>query len=222
MVELHAADGHALSAYRALPAGEARGGIVVVQEIFGVNAHVRAVCDGYAAEGYAAIAPALFDRIERGVELPYDAGGVTRGRALRTELGWEKPIADVEAAIAAVRAHGRVATIGFCWGGSLSFLAACRTSVDAAVAYYGGQIVQFVKERPRVPVMMHFGDRDALIPEADRATIARTFPEAEIHLYAADHGFNCDQREVFDAASAALARERTLAFLGRHLGGDVS
>lgn len=216
--KLTAGDGHPLDAWRVEPSGAARGGIVIVQEIFGVNGHIRAVAEEYAREGYATIAPALFDRVKKGVELGYAPEGIAEGRALRTEIGWEKPILDLEAAAAALRAHGRVATIGYCWGGSLSFLMACRGSVAAAVAYYGGQIAHFLEEKLSAPVLMHFGEADALIPAADREKIAAAYPSARIHVYAAGHGFNCTERQDFDPASAALAKERTLAFLQTHVG----
>jgi carboxymethylenebutenolidase len=214
---LTAKDGHQLDAYQALPAGTPRAGLVVIQEIFGVNGHIRAIADEYAREGYATLAPALFDRIEKHVELGYTPEGTQKGRALRTQLGWDKPIWDIEAAVSALRAHGRVGTIGFCWGGSLSFLAACRAEVDGAVAYYGGQIIQFVDERPRAPVLMHFGASDALIPAADRERITSAHPEAEIHVYPAGHGFNCTERQDYHPESARGAKERTLAFLRKHL-----
>jgi carboxymethylenebutenolidase len=217
-IELTAKDGHTLDAYRASPDGEARGGIVIVQEIFGVNAHIRAVCDEYAAAGYEAIAPALFDRKQKKVELDYTPEGTTEGRALRTAIGWDAPIADIESAADAVRAAGKVATIGYCWGGSLSFLAACRAGVDAAVAYYGGQIIQFVDEEPKAPVLMHFGEKDALIPAADRERIIAAHPEAIVWVYPAGHGFNCTARADFDPESARVAKERTLTFLAKHVG----
>jgi carboxymethylenebutenolidase len=217
-IELTASDGHRLDAYQALPPGEARGGVVIVQEIFGVNGHVRALVEEYAAEGYRTIAPAIFDRVRKKAELGYTPEGTQEGRALRAEIGWEKPLLDIEAAARAVSAGGkRAATIGFCWGGSLSFLMACRANVACAVAYYGGQIIQFVDERPKVPVLMHFGERDALIPAADRERITAAYPEAEIHVYPAGHGFNCTERADFDPESARVAKARTLAFLGEHL-----
>lgn len=217
-IHLTAADGHRLDAYRALPDGEARGGVVIIQEIFGVNRHIRAVCDEYAGDGYAVIAPALFDRVRGGVELGYTPEGTAEGRALRGQLGWDPPLLDLEAAVAALRGYGCVAAIGYCWGGSLSFLMACRSHVEAAVAYYGGQIVQFAGERPRAPVLMHFGEKDALIPAADREAIIARQPQAEIWVYPAGHGFNCAERQDFDAASARTAKDRTLSFLHRHVG----
>jgi carboxymethylenebutenolidase len=220
-IELTSADGHRMSAYRALPAGKARGGLVVVQEIFGVNGHVRAVCDEYAGDGYAVIAPALFDRLRRDVELAYTAEGTAEGRALRTRLGWDAPVADLTAAVAALREHGRVGTVGYCWGGSLSFLMACRSEVACvacSVAYYGAQIVQFAEERPRAPVLMHFGERDDLIKAEDRERIQAHQPEAEVFVYPAGHGFNCTERQDYAPESARLAKERTLRFLRAHVG----
>jgi carboxymethylenebutenolidase len=216
---LTAADGHPLDAYRSLPSGQTRGGVVIVQEIFGVNGHIRAVVDQYADAGYAALAPALFDRVRTKVELGYTPEGTAEGRALRTALGWDLPLLDLEAAAAYLAAHGRVGTIGYCWGGSLSFLMACRSSsVACSVAYYGGQIVQFAEERPRVPVLMHFGEKDALISAADREKIIAHQPGATIWVYPAGHGFNCTERADFEPESARLAAERTLAFLREHLG----
>ena len=217
-IALTAEDGHTLDAYRAMPAGKPRGGLVVVQEIFGVNPHIRAVCEGFAGEGYATVAPALFDRVRQNVELGYTPEATPEGRGLRERIGWDAPLRDIEAAAAALRPHGRVGVVGFCWGGSLAFLAACRRIGAAAVAYYGGQIIQFVDEQPKVPVMMHFGETDTIITAAHRETIRARRPEAEIFVYPAGHGFNCDERRDYDAACARIARERTLAFLAKHVG----
>ena len=225
LVRIEASDGHALAAYQAVPDGPARGGVVIVQEIFGVNRHIRSLVDEYASFGYAAIAPALFDRVRAGVELGYTPEGTQEGRALRTQIGWDAPLLDVEAAARAVtaRAGTAPAVIGFCWGGSLAWLAACRgAGVACAVAYYGGQIIQFSSERPRVPVMLHFGERDALISREDVAEIRRAHPEALVFLYPAGHGFNCTERADHEPESAAVALTRTRAFLERHLEGRAS
>lgn len=219
-VILTASDGHKTDAYQALPAGPPRGGVVIVQEIFGINHHVRAVVDQYASLGYAAIAPALFDRVRPGVDLGYTPEGTQEGRALRTQIGWGAPVLDTEAAARSVRSvTGRApAVIGYCWGGSLAWLAACRSAdVSCAIGYYGAQIIQFLGERPRVPVLLHFGALDALIPASDVEAIGRAHPDAEIFTYPADHGFNCADRAAHDPASAALALARSLAFLDRHL-----
>ncbi len=217
-ITLSASDGHDLGAYLARPQRPPRAGLVVCQEIFGVNAHIRQVTDGFAAEGYLAVAPALFDRIERGVELAYDEAGVARARELGTALAWETALRDVGAAADAVRTGAGVAVIGYCRGGSVAWLAACRLDVQAAVGYYGGQIHEHRGETPGCPVMLHFGEQDPIIPSEDVAEIAAAHPEIPIFTYAVGHGFNCDARADFDRAAADLALERTLAFLAEHLG----
>jgi carboxymethylenebutenolidase len=219
-VTIEASDGHVLDAYQAVPTGPVRGGVVIVQEIFGVNRHIRALVDEYASAGYAAIAPALFDRVRKGVELGYTPEGTQEGRALRTQIGWDAPLLDIEAAARRIEARtgGAIAVVGFCWGGSLAWLAACRSAgVAGAVGYYGAQIIQFSSERPRVPVLLHFGERDALISREDIAAIRREHPEVEVFVYPAGHGFNCTDRADHDPESAALALTRTRAFLEQHL-----
>lgn len=219
-LELHTPNGP-VGAYLAEPDGAARAGLVVVQEIFGVNAHIRSVCERLAGEGYAALAPALFDPLEKNVELDYSEGAIARGRALRTALGWAAPLSAIAAAIEAVGAVGKVGAIGFCWGGSLAFLAACRLHLGCAVCYYGGQIAEFADEPVRAPTLFHFGAKDPLIPPEDVSKIreaqARAGAPAEFFVHPAGHGFNCDRRADFDEPSARLAWERTLAFLARHL-----
>lgn len=217
-IELSAKDGHRLGAYRADPAGTPKAGIVVIQEIFGVNPHMRNVADRYAAAGYAAVAPAIFDRVERGVQLGYTPDDIARGVAIRAKTDWNAVIADIGAAVALLAGEGlKVGTVGFCWGGSVAYLSAARLPVAAAVGYYGGQIVPFLGETPKVPTMLHFGDRDGGIPMADVLTIARAQPEVEIHVYPAGHGFACDERKDFTPACAEQAWERTQAFFARHL-----
>ncbi len=218
-VELTARDGARLSAWRADPAGPPRGAIVVAQEIFGVNGHIRSVCDGFAADGYAAIAPALFDRYAPKVDLGYTPADIAKGRELKAVAGIDNALADVAAARDAVAKAGKVAVIGYCWGGYVAWMAAAREPGFAcAVPYYGGGILDARNERPRCPVMAHFGERDAGIPVAGVRELAAAHPEAQVFIYAADHGFNCDQRAAFDAAASKLARERTLEFLRRHVG----
>lgn len=217
-ITLRAADGHALSAYRSAPASVPVGGLVVLQEIFGVNAHMREICDAYAGRGFLTIAPALFDRARRGTELGYDEQAVARGRALRTAIAVEATLLDVQAAIDAAAEGGGVAVLGYCWGGSIAFMSATRLSgVRCAVAYYGAQTIPYAHEPIRVPVLMHFGEHDPRIPPADIATIMRHNPGIEMHLYPADHGFNCDHREEWHAESASRALARTLVFLERNL-----
>ena len=218
-ITLTAADGHELEAYRADPEGAPTGGLVVVQEIFGVNGHIRDVCEGFAADGCTVIAPVLFDRVERGIELDYNDDGRVRGREVRAELGWEGPMADVEAAAGALEPLGKVGVVGYCWGGSLAWLAACRLDVACAVGYYGGQIIGFNDENPRCPVILHFGDADASVPMDDVDAIRAAHADVPIHVYAdAAHGFNCDRRATYHPECAKTARARTLAFLAEHLG----
>jgi carboxymethylenebutenolidase len=219
LIPLTAADGHRFDAYLAHPNGPARGALVVVQEIFGVNSHIRSVADGYAADGYLAIAPALFDRVERGVEIGYGADDVARGRALKEASGNTKPLLDIAAAMEHVKHAGRTGIVGYCWGGLLSWLAACELDgLAASVPYYGGGMPDHAARQPRCPVMAHFGALDNLIPAPSVEAFRSAQPGITLHLYAAGHGFNCDQRGSFDAASAALARQRSLAFLREHVG----
>ena len=208
---------HCIGAYLAKPAGTPKGGIVVVQEIFGVNAHIRSVADRYAAAGYTAIAPAVFDHVEQGVELAYDDAGVKKGIALVSELGMDKPVADVASAAESIRSAGKIGVVGFCWGGTIAYLCAIRLGLPA-VSYYGGRNVQLVGQKAKAPLLFHYGLRDAHITREDREKVRAANPDAEFHEYDADHGFNCDVRASYDAASAKLAQERTLAFFARHLG----
>jgi carboxymethylenebutenolidase len=217
-VSLVAADGHRLDAYRALPPAPERGAVVVVQEVFGVNAHIRDVCDGFAAAGYTALAPALFDRVRRGVELDYDEAGIAEGRELAAAIGWDDPVRDIGAAAAAMRPGGRVGAVGYCWGASWTWVAACRLDLACAACYYGRHIAQHLDEKPRCPVILHFGADDASIPPENVARVRAAFPALPVHVYAgAGHGFNCDRRKDFRREAASLARERTLALLEEHL-----
>jgi len=207
--------------YRAEPKAAARGAIVVIQEIFGVNSHIRAVADGFAADGYVAVAPALFDRIRPGIELGYTPDTVKEGRELRSKLAIDDVLADVQTAIDSVKSAGPIGVVGYCWGGYVTWMAAARcTGLACAVDYYGTQTLDAKNEHPRVPVMLHFGEKDATTP-ADRIAELRATHEphgAKFFTYDADHGFNCDQRGSYDAPSAKLARERTLAFFRDHVG----
>ena len=216
---LTAGDGHSLGAYRADASGAARGGIVVLQEIFGVNTHIREVCDGFAADGFTCIAPALYDRSSRrDCDLGYTADTMAIGRALREEFSWDDSVKDVAAAVAVLAGEGlKVGTVGYCWGGTISFLAGTRLDVDAAVVYYGGQIVPYKDEKARCPMLMHFGEHDTGIPLSDVDEIKAAQPEAAVHIYDAGHGFNCDHRGSYDAAAATLARQRTLEFFNANL-----
>ena len=217
---LTADDGHSLGAYRADASGAARGGIVVLQEIFGVNTHIREVCDGFAADGFTCIAPALYDRSSRkDCDLGYTADTMAIGRALREEFSWDDSVKDVAAAVAVLAGEGlAVGTVGYCWGGTISFLAGTRLDVRAAVVYYGGQIVPYKDETARCPMLMHFGEHDAGIPLSDVEQIRAAQPDAAVHIYDAGHGFNCDHRGSYDEAAAKLARRRTIELFGTHLG----
>ena len=216
---LMARDGHEFQAYLAAPGGKPHGAVVVIQEIFGVNGHIRDVTDGFAQAGYTAIAPAMFDRIRRGIELGYSPEDIEEGRGYMRELKPEQTLKDLAAAVAAVRDSGQVATVGYCWGGAQSYRAACRLPVACAVVYYGR--AQDAGVPPQCPVMYHFGTEDKSIPLTEVEGIKALHPAGIFHLYeGAGHGFNCDRRPSYDAAAAALARQRTLEFLSRHLTGE--
>ncbi|MDH4165980.1 MAG: dienelactone hydrolase family protein [Gammaproteobacteria bacterium] len=217
-LQLRATDGHSFSSYLARPEGLARGGIVVVQEIFGVTGHIERVAEQFAAEGYLAIAPALFDRQERGVNLAYDTAGVAHGFALASAADENGLMADLVATIAAVAHAGAVGMIGYCWGGRVVYQAGSRTNIAAGVVYYGGGIPQVVEPTPRCPMQFHFGEQDTHIPLRDVEKIRDAFPQGEYHTYAAGHGFNCAERASYDAAAAHLAFVRVKEFFGRHLG----
>jgi len=218
-IKLKASDGFEFSAWRAEPKGKPRGGLVVVQEIFGVNAHIRSVTDGFAADGYLAIAPAIFDRVEKNFEVGYDAEGMQKGMGIVEKLSTDDVVKDVDAALQyATRETGKPAgVVGFCYGGTLAWLSATRLAPAAAVGYYGGYIAKFAEETPRVPVMLHFGKQDDHIPAADVEKVRAAHPEVEIFWYDAGHGFNCDMRGSYNESAAREAMARTLAFLGKHV-----
>jgi len=209
-IELTAADGHRFDAYRAAPKGVARGALVVLPEIFGINRHIRRVCDGFAAAGYTVLAPALFDRAERKVELGYDDAGRTHGITLMKSMERESTLRDTQAALAHL---GDAAVVGYCWGGSIAWLAAARLPVRAAIGYYGGQIGQTLDEVPRAPVLLHFGEQDPNIPLSVAEGVRQRHPAVIVHTYPAGHAFNRDEGKTYDADSAALALRRTLGLL---------
>jgi carboxymethylenebutenolidase len=215
-IDLTAADGHHLSAYLAEPSSKARGGIVVIQEIFGVTRHIRDVADQYAAQGYLAVAPALFDRVERDVDVPYTDSAKGVGYKSATKV--DDMMLDIQAAVSQVKTAGKVGVVGYCWGGLLSYLAAARLPVDAAVSYYGGGTQQHLAEKPRAPMMFHFGEKDSHIPLSTVNEIRAAFPQGIFYLYPAEHGFNCTDRASFEPASAKLAFERSLDFFHSHVG----
>ena len=211
-------DNHSLGAYRADPKGKPKGAMVVAQEIFGVNSHIRNVCDRLAAEGYVAVAPALFDRFVRDFESGYSPDEIAHARTFLGTINWDNMLLDVTAAIDEVKSSGPVGVVGFCMGGSIAFLAATRLSdVSAAVSFYGGQIVKFAEEKPKCPMQMHFGEQDASIPMSDVEIVKQKRPDSEIYVYPAGHGFYCDERASFHDASAKLAWRRTLDFLGKNV-----
>lgn len=217
-LKLKAADGFELGAYRADPSGRPRGRVVVIQEIFGVNNHIRSVCDRLAEAGYVALAPQVFDRIERDFETGYSESEVAHARSFIAKVDWGKMMADTEAAIDELKKEGSVAIMGFCLGGSVSYLAATKEGgLAGAVCYYGGQIIQHIDKKPRCPVQMHFGGQDTHIPLSDVETMKQKQPQAEIYVYQhAGHGFHCDERGSYDQPSSRIAWERTLGFLSRN------
>jgi carboxymethylenebutenolidase len=214
-----ARDGHEFQAWLAAPAGRPRGALVVVQEIFGVNGHIRAVTDGFAAAGYTAIAPALFDRVRRGIELGYTPEDQSQGVGYRKQIANEAALKDIAAAAAVVRHSGRTGVVGYCWGGTLAYLAACELPLAAAAVYYG-RVGDYLERKPRCPVIYHYGSADHGIPLRDVERIRAAQPAAPVYVYeGAGHGFNCDQRDSYDASAAALARTRTLDFFARYVAG---
>lgn len=223
MIELTASDGHKFAAYCADPTGKPRGAIVVIQEIFGVNSHIKQVTDGYAADGYLAIAPAMFDRAQRNFDVGYSPEDIAKGREVRAKVTNDMAMKDAEAAVKAAHlslgSAGKVGIVGYCWGGLISWLAAAKMpGLSAAAPYYGGGILDNADLEPKVPLMGHFGERDAHIPVEGVKKLAAKHAKHQIFIYAADHGFNCDHRGSYDAAAAKQARERTLAFFRKHVG----
>lgn len=225
-IELTAEDGHTLTAHRSDPVGRPVGGVVVIQEIFGVNDHIRSVVDRFADAGFVAVAPALFDRVRPGEEHGYDATGTEAGRDLAWNLPIDRALADVTAAAdllaGEVGGAGAVGTVGFCYGGMLSAAMASRHArhLGAAVAYYPSMAAQLlVKDQPHIPLLVHLGELDPRVTPADGDALAARWPEAEFHTYPAGHGFNCDQRDDHHPAASQLAWDRTVGFLTAHLDG---
>jgi carboxymethylenebutenolidase len=212
MIRLRAKDGHELDAYVAEPKGKAKGGIVVVQEIFGVTNHIKRVADQYAARGYKAVAPAMFDRIQRNLTLEYS--DVQKGIEYMQQLKWPQTLADLEAAATEARAAGSASVVGYCWGGTVAHVAASELELDAAVSYYGGGVAKMLDKKPRCPIIYHFGDQDASIPLPDVEKIKKANPASPLFVYpGAGHGFNCDERGSYSAKDAKVAFERSIEFL---------
>ena len=222
-IDLSAADGFSIPAYVAEPAGQPKGAVVVVPEIFGVNSHIRSVADGYAAEGYLAVAPSTFHRVKPGVELGYTDADMKDGFELKTAveaLPAPGVLQDIQAAVDYAARGGKVGIVGYCWGGLLTWRAAGELKgLAAAAPYYGGGMTtpEESARTPKVPVLAHFGNNDHWIPLPTIEDFKKAHPEVEVHVYACGHGFNCDQRGSYNAEAAKLARERTLAFFAKHL-----
>lgn len=217
-IEIVAGDGHRLGAYLAEPAAPARGGLVIIQEAFGVNAYVRSVCERYAGEGYRAIAPALYDRQRHGAEFGYEKSDLEAARGLRAGLVWDDVLKDVEAAMTAVADVGKVGIVGYCVGGSVAWLAAQHLPVAAAVSYYGRDVAGMLAPPPRCPTVLFFAERDAHIPLSDVDVIETAFPELPIYVLPGEHGFDCDQRPSFAPESARIARKRALSLFRKYIG----
>ncbi|HEY4373340.1 MAG TPA: dienelactone hydrolase family protein [Burkholderiales bacterium] len=218
MIKLKAADGHEFSCYKAEPAGKPKGAIVVIQEIFGVNDHIRKTADLYASEGYLALAPAIYDRVKPGFDVGYTMPEMQEGFGLKGQVKTEDAMKDIQATVNEAGKAGRVGIVGYCYGGLLTWHAAAKVSgLTAAVPYYGGGIPDVADEQPKVPVMMHFGEKDSYIPMEGVQKVKAKHPDAKVFTYPADHGFNCDQRGSYDEPSAKEARKRTLEFFKQHI-----
>ena len=223
MIELTAADAHKFSAYRADPADAPKGAVVVLQEPYGVNAHIRRIADSFATEGYVAVAPALFDRVQAGVELGYGENDLSTGLDLAQRVEVERLLDDIQAAVDAVKDVGKVAIVGYGWGGYLAYVAANRVKgIACAIGYYGTGIVNNPREKRKIPTLLHFAENDALIPLADVVQFRAYRPDVSAFTYpAAAHGFNCDERESYDASAALAALDRTLFWISQYVEGQA-
>jgi carboxymethylenebutenolidase len=218
LTTIMARDGHEFQAWLTAAPGRPRGALVVIQEIFGLNSHIRSVTDGFAAAGYTAIAPSLFDRVRRGIELGYSPEDMQQGAGYRKQIAAETALRDIAAAAAVVRHSGRTGVVGYCWGGTLAYLAACEQPLACAVVYYG-RVGEYLERKPRCPLLYHYGSEDRSIPPSEVERVRAAQPGAALYVYeGAGHGFNREQREG-DAPAAALARTRTLEFLARNIAG---
>ena len=210
-IKATASDGHILDVYLAQAQGSPKGGIVLVQEIFGINSHMKSVADHYASEGYLVGVPSLFDRVESNIRLCYNSEDVIHGRELKESVGNENPLLDIQATLNIVKSAGKVAVIGYCWGGTLTWLSACQVpGFSAAASYYGGGIGALAFMQPKCPTIFHFGENDPVIPFTDIDTLKLAQPKCPIYLYPAGHGFNCEQRDGFHSSSSKIALERTI------------
>ena len=219
MISLTASDGFKLGAYRAEAPGTPKGGLVVIQEIFGVNHHIRAVCDRFAALGYTSVAPALFDRYTPHFESGYTPEDIAVAREYITKADRPKMLLDAQAAIDSLQPAGKVGIVGYCLGGSLAFLAACQLKgLSCAIGYYGGMIAKAADEKPKVPTMLHFGETDHSIPMSDVEIVKQKRPDVETFVYPAGHGFSCDERGSYHEPSHKQALERTLGLMKKCIG----
>jgi carboxymethylenebutenolidase len=219
-ITLTASDGFKLGGYRAEPQGKPKGGLVVIQEIFGVNHHIRAMCDRFAALGYVSTAPAVFDRIQPNFECGYTPDEIAHARTLIPKIDWAALMRDVAATIDNVKPAGKVGIVGYCMGGTVAFLAAGKLDgLSTAIGYYGGQIAKNVDLKPKVPTQLHFGDQDQSIPMSDVELIKQKRPDCDIHVYqGAGHGFSCDERGSYNEVAHKAAWDRTVAWLGKNVG----
>ncbi|HUI22060.1 MAG TPA: dienelactone hydrolase family protein [Methylocella sp.] len=221
MIELTAADGHTFSAYRADPSDTPKGAVVVLQDIFGVNSHLRKIAEGFAAKGYVAIVPALFERATKGVELGYDESQIAEGEGLAKEVGTDGPLTDIQAAIDAVKNAGKVAIVGYSWGGYLAYLSANRVNgLACAIGYYGSKIVHEYQEKRKIPTLIHFGDNDPLLSAEDVVQFRAQRPDVSVYTYPAGHDFACDERDGYDEDAASRAFDRTLFWISQFVEGQ--
>ena len=220
LIQISARDGHELDAYLARPASTPRGGIVIGQEMYGLTDYLRDTCDFFATQGYAAIAPALYDRRERGLVLEYNKANHDLAQTIYKKWNWDHALDDLDAGKQAIAEAGHIAIVGYCWGGTLAWLAACRRAYKIAVAYYGSMMPDFATEKPRCPVECHIGAADTTMPPARIELFRQAQPNIPIHMYpGAEHGFdNPSRANRYHGVACKLARERTLAFLAQYLG----
>ena len=217
-IKATASDGHEFDIYLAQSKGSPRGGVVLIQEIFGVNNHIKKVAEQFSSNGYLVGAPSLFDRVQPDIQLGYSTEDVRRGGELRDNLGNESPLMDITATLNIVGSAGHVAVVGYCWGGTLAWLSACQVDgFNAAISYYGGGIGKLLSIQPKCPSIFHFGEQDHAIPAEEINSLRQAHPECPIYLYPAGHGFNCEQRDSFNSTSSAIAFERTIQHLDKYI-----
>ena len=218
MAKIQTFDGKTIRICCSDPAQEPNAGIVIMHEAFGMNDHIRDICDRYARLGYLIVSPALYDRVEFGLEVPgYGELDLEKALELRKAANWDHSVNDMQVAIDLAREAGPVGVVGYCWGGSLAWLAGTRCNVDSVVSYYGGQITKFINEIPKCPVMAHFALNDVHVPKDSAEKVKEYHPGVKVYTYEANHGFNCDQRSDYDIFSAKLAYSRTVTFLAETL-----